>query len=142
MGPIFQAAFVALVSTLVGDSIPAQVEEGGIVPHCDILSVLEMLAIYSSHMFICLPYIQAICSRDVRTITASNLRFLANVTGLDLTLADKITVKNALPIKHVPESELWRLGLMDHLIQLRSELDSEESEFKRVVAMLSSLCTS
>ena len=42
MGPIFQAAFVALVSTLVGDSIPAQVEEGGIVPHCDILSVLEM----------------------------------------------------------------------------------------------------
>ena len=83
-----------------------------------------------------------ICSRDARTITSSNLRFLANVTGLDLTLADKITVKNALPIKHVPESELWRLGLMDHLIQLRSELDSEESEFKRVVAMLSSLCTS
>ena len=38
--------------------------------------------------------------------------------------------------------ELWRLGLMDHLIQLRSKLDSEESEFKRVVAMLSSLCTS
>ena len=83
-----------------------------------------------------------ICSRDARTITSSNLRFLANVTGLDLTLADKITVKNALPIKHVSESELWRLGLMDHLIQLRSKLDSEESEFKRVVAMLSSLCTS
>ena len=64
------------------------------------------------------------------------------MTGLDCTLADKISVKNALPIKQVPESELGRLGLIDHLIQLRSKLDSEESEFKRVVAMLSSLCTS
>ena len=83
-----------------------------------------------------------VSSRDARTITASNLRMLNNVTGLDCAVADKTAVKNALPIKQVPESERWRLGLLDHLIQLRSQLDKEESEFKRIVAMLSSLCTS
>ena len=83
-----------------------------------------------------------ISSRDARTITASNLRMLTNVTGLDCTTADKISVKNALPIKQVPESERWRLGLLDHLIQLKSQLDKEGSEFKRIVAMTSSLCTS
>ena len=84
----------------------------------------------------------SICSRDARTITASNLRFLFNVTGLDCTEADKLTVKNALPIRQVPDGERWRLGLLDHLMQLKSELDHEGSEFKRIVAMISSLCTS
>ena len=79
--------------------------------------------------------------KDARTVTASNLRLLTNVTGLDCSLADKISVKNALPIKGVPESERWRLGLLDHLIQQRSELDKEGSDFRRVVAMISSLCT-
>ena len=79
--------------------------------------------------------------KDARTITASNLRLLTNVTGLDCTLADKLSVKNALPIKEVSENEKWRLGLLDHLMQRRSELDKEGSEFRRVVAMISSLCT-
>ena len=80
-------------------------------------------------------------SGDARTITASNLRMMNNVTGLDCTVADKISVKNALPIKQVPEGEKWRLGLLDHLLELRSQLEKEGSDVKRVVAMLSSLCT-
>ena len=83
-----------------------------------------------------------ISSEDARTITASNLRMMNNVTGLDCTVADRISVKNALPIKQVPEGERWRLGLLDHLLELRSQLDKDDSEFKRIVAMLSSLCTS
>ena len=83
-----------------------------------------------------------ISARDARTITASNLRMLTNVTRLECVTADKISVKNALPIKQVPEGERWRLGLLDHLLQLRSQLDKDGSEFKRIVAMISSLCTS
>ena len=80
-------------------------------------------------------------SGDARTITASNLRMMNNVTGLGCTVADRISVKNALPIKQVPEGEKWRLGLLDHLLELRSQLEKEGSDVKRVVAMLSSLCT-
>ena len=69
------------------------------------------------------------------------LRMMNNVTGLDCTVADRISVKNALPIKQVPEGEKWRLGLLDHLLELRSQLEKEGSDVKRVVAMLSSLCT-
>ena len=43
-------------------------------------------------------------------------------------------------MKEVPESERWRLGLLDSLLALRSQQEKEGADTKRVVAMLSSLC--
>ena len=43
-------------------------------------------------------------------------------------------------ITEVPESELWRLGLLDGLLSERASLEKEGNDVKRVVSMLSSLC--
>ena len=46
-----------------------------------------------------------------------------------------------MPIKEVPEKEGWPLGLLDSLLKNRGELVREGKETKRVVAMISLLCT-
>ena len=81
-----------------------------------------------------------VASKDARTITASNARLLTEVTGVDCHMADKLSMKTLLPVKEVPESERWRLGLLDSLLALRSQQEKEGTDTKRVVAMLSSLC--
>ena len=61
-------------------------------------------------------------------------------TGLNCSSAGKSAIKAALPIEVVPESERWRLGLLDILLSERSALEKEGKDVKNVVAMLSSLC--
>ena len=79
--------------------------------------------------------------RDARTVTASNTRMLTKLTGVDCTMADKFSMKSLLQAKEVPECERWRLGLLDSLLELRTQQEKEGTDTKRVVAMLSSLCT-
>ena len=59
---------------------------------------------------------------------------------IDCTTADKLSIKAALPIVGVPESERWRLGLLDSLLSERDALEKEGQDVKRVVSLLSSLC--
>ena len=80
--------------------------------------------------------------KDARTITASNARMLTGLTGIDCSMADKFSMRSLLPIKEVPESERWRLGLLDALLEMRTQQEKEGVDTRRVVAMLSSLCTS
>ena len=63
------------------------------------------------------------------------------LTGLDCTTADKRQVKALLPVKSVPEKEGWRLGLLDILLLERRVLEKEGSDTKRVISMISSLCS-
>ena len=44
-------------------------------------------------------------------------------------------------MKTVPAGEQWRLGLLDSLLALRAEKQAEEEDVKRIVALLSSLCS-
>ena len=78
---------------------------------------------------------------DARTITASNTRMLTELTGVDCSMADKLSMKSLLQVKEVPDSEKWRLGLLDSLVQLRVQKEKEGVDTRRVVAMLSSLCS-
>ena len=78
---------------------------------------------------------------DARTITASNTRMLTELTGVDCSMADKFSMKSLLQVKEVPDSERWRLGLLDFLLQLRLQQEKEGVDTRRVVAMLSSLCS-
>ena len=79
--------------------------------------------------------------KDARTTTASNLRYVSSLTSMDCATEDWVKLKAALPIKEVPEKEFWRLGLLDSLLRERAVLEKEGRDLKRVVAMISSLCT-
>ena len=79
-------------------------------------------------------------SKDARSTTAGNLAYVSAITGLNCSSAKKSAIKPALPVTEVPESEMWRLGLLDGLLSERASLEKEGKDVKRVVSMLSSLC--
>ena len=79
-------------------------------------------------------------AKDARSSTADNLSYVSATTGLNCSSAEKSAIKAALPIKAVPESERWRLGLLDSLLSERAALEKDGKDVKRVVSMLSSLC--
>ena len=82
-----------------------------------------------------------VTASDKRTVTAGNLAYVSALTSLDCATGGWLDIKAALPIKEVPEKEKWRLGLLDSLLKERAELEKEGRDTKRVVAMLSSPCT-
>ena len=69
-------------------------------------------------------------SKDARSTTAGNLAYVSAITGLNCSSAEKSAIKAALPVTEVPESELWRLGLLDGE---RASLEEEGKDVKRVV---------
>ena len=79
-------------------------------------------------------------SKDARSTTAENLAYVSAITRLNCSSAEKSSIKAALPVTEVPESEKWRLGLLDSLLSERAALEKEGQDVKRVVSMLSSLC--
>ena len=76
-----------------------------------------------------------------QTVTAVNLAHIATLTNLDPVCDALCQLKSALPVKEVPVNEQWRLGLLDSLLALRSENVAEGEDIKRVVSLLSSLCS-
>ena len=83
----------------------------------------------------------ALAADWAQTVTARNLNHLRSLTGLDPASDSIRQLKTALPVKEVPESEHWRLGLLDGLLALRAETQGDSESSKRTVAMLSSLCS-
>ena len=76
-----------------------------------------------------------------QTVTARNLSYLQSLTGLDPASDSISQLKRALPVKEVPDGELWRLGLLDRLLALRTERQEDSDNTKRLVAMIASLCS-
>ena len=71
-----------------------------------------------------------------------NLRYISNLTWLNkpeqYSTAKIIT---SLPVKKVPDTENWRLGLIDSLVQVKSEKCLMVHDTKHICAMLDSLCS-
>ena len=84
--------------------------------------------------------IAEVMSKDARSTTAANLSYVSAITGLNCSTADKMSIKAALPIEEVPESERWRLGLLDSLLSERDAREKDSKDVKRVISMLGSLC--
>ena len=78
---------------------------------------------------------------DARSVLAGNLAYVSQLSGLDCKVESAVAVKHALPLKTVPEGELWRVGLLDALLRTRADLEKLQSDTKSVVAQISSLCT-
>ena len=76
-----------------------------------------------------------------QTVTFQNLAHLRNLTKLNPSLDSIREIKQALPVKLVPEKEEWRLGLLDSLLELRREKRAAGEDSKSVTEMISSLCS-
>ena len=81
-----------------------------------------------------------IAAKDARTVLAGNLSFVSNLSRLNMKVASSRMVREALSVTEVPESESWRLGLLDILLRNQADLEREGSDTKSVCAMISSLC--
>ena len=46
-----------------------------------------------------------------------------------------------LPVKNVPDSEKWRLGLIASLMKLKTEKYYQVEDSKTICAMMDSLCS-
>ena len=83
-----------------------------------------------------------LATRDPRSQTFTNLRLLQKKTNIDKPyLFSSARIKLALPIKCVPDAEIWRVGLMDKLFTVRSEYLARMNDSARIVAMIESLCS-
>ena len=81
-------------------------------------------------------------SEDPRSTTCRNLRYLREVTNLEQ--AEQFSswrIRESLPVKLVPEHEMWRLGLLTKLMDMRVEKYTEVLDSKRICAMIDSLCS-
>ena len=59
-----------------------------------------------------------VVSRDPGSVTAKNLKYIQEITSLSVWDFATWKIKEALPVKTVPETEVWRLRLIGHLLQI------------------------
>ena len=76
-----------------------------------------------------------------QSVTATNLKYLQQLTGLDPVQESIRQIRDLLPVKEVPVGEQWRLGLLDHLLALRTEVQTDNESLKRMGALLASHCS-
>jgi hypothetical protein len=81
-------------------------------------------------------------STDPRSNTCKNLRYLREKTGLEQPQCySSWKVRSTLPVQKVPADQMWRLGLMSKLMELKQKKYMEVKDYKRITAMLDSLCS-
>ena len=87
-----------------------------------------------------------IASRDLRSTTGSNIRFVEQVSGLDLWSCNYFELKEALKqneMVDVPILDQWRIKYLDTLLSQRQELHyiGASVEEERVAELITALCT-
>ena len=50
-------------------------------------------------------------------------------------------IREALPVKQVPQCEMWRIGLMTTLLSMRTDKYREVQDSKNICKMIDSLCS-
>ena len=81
-------------------------------------------------------------SSDPRSPTCTNLRYLQKMTGLAAPQHfSSARIRVELPVKKVPETEKWRLGLLDNLLKMKKERFMKVEDSKAICAMIDSLCS-
>ena len=82
-----------------------------------------------------------LATKDARSALSCNLAYVSGLSGLECKVESAAAVRSALPLKAVPECENWRVGLLDTLLRTRADLERQQSDCKRVIALIFSLCT-
>ena len=79
---------------------------------------------------------------DPRSTTCKNLRYLRKTTNLNqVENYSSGRIRDALPVKFVPEKETWRLGLLVSLLNMRTDFKLKVQDAKTITAMIDSLCS-
>ena len=50
-------------------------------------------------------------------------------------------VRDSLPVQKIPEKEMWRVGLLNTLLGMKTEQFMMVQDSKRICAMIDSLCS-
>ena len=82
---------------------------------------------------------------DARSKTCQNIRFLSELTEVDIVQSDKATVKSLLPRATIPPLDTWRTRLLDLFMEARTNVGYRNSfnvSETYVKEMISSLCSS
>ena len=83
-----------------------------------------------------------VVSNDPRSTTCKNLRYVRKMTSLgQAENYSSWRIRDALPVRKVPEKETWRLGLLANLMDMRSQKHLYVEDTKRITAMIDSLCS-
>ena len=83
-----------------------------------------------------------IVSRDPRSTTCKNLKYLQQKTNLHKPeFCSSWKVRDALPVLSVPENETWRLGMISALMKIKKEKYSAVENMQHICAMLDSLAS-
>jgi hypothetical protein len=87
-------------------------------------------------------FLAKIVSTDPRSSTCLNLRYLSEMTGLNKPeFMSSARIRMALPVRNVPDSEKWRLGLIASLKKLKTEKYHMVEDYQHICAMMDSLCS-
>ena len=57
--------------------------------------------------------------KDARSVTCNNVKYLNQLTKVDILRTAHWKVKNLLPIKLVPQEEMFRIGLLNVLLEVK-----------------------
>ena len=81
-------------------------------------------------------------STDPRSTTCRNLKYLSLKTGFEQPESySSWKVREALPVQRVPMNEMWRLGLLAKLMEMKRNKYMEVKDSQRITAMIDSLCS-
>ena len=87
-------------------------------------------------------FLAKVVSIDPRSSTCLNLRYLSQMTELTKPeFMSSARIRMALPVKIVPDSEKWRLGLLASLKKLKAEKYHKVEDYQHICAMMDSLCS-
>ena len=79
---------------------------------------------------------------DPRSATCRNLRYLRQATKMEnAEWYSSWRVRDSLPVQKIPQKEMWRVGLLNTLLDMRAEQFMMVQDSKRICAMLDSLCS-
>ena len=71
-----------------------------------------------------------------------NLKYLSLKSGLEQPHSyGSWKVREAMPLQRVPMNEMWRLGLLAKLMDMRRTKYMEVKDSQRITAMIDSLCS-
>ena len=83
-----------------------------------------------------------IVGRDRSSTTGRNLSMLAQETNLNPWIASPGAIRSALEPTEPPEGEIWRIPLLEKLLEQRREMDVNMEDCTEISDLIDSLCSS
>ena len=82
-----------------------------------------------------------VVTRDPSSNTADNIKYIEELTGTCPWTSPASRVRATLPVQVVPDSEKWRLGLVQSLLKSTEDRKLDILNTTRVTSMIDSLCS-